>query len=315
MTDEQGNDFDVRMSDDTIKNSIFQLIANIVVVENCQGFDSIDDFLITGGKMNDINTYKMMIDGLAYRSGQFYFVAVPAKKGSRSYLQIYFTTEKDAIFRIYHPDISLHRPKDQIVMNYDCFCDINTINSNIGSRKDAGEYVTEMIQQYIRQAVSDNLSVTLLERVGSVRAEWMSGNPLTDMKLLTGNFRTIEKFSQKSRGDIQRFYNALNKDIDHINNGYDGTPLGRMANDRYWVLIGGWEGYMQTILSSIWMNRVSKSSIFDSAWIRFQFFTPNKDVPMRKDKHNAILVPLSIFALALQGLVMFGLKNAPEDSR
>ena len=153
MTDEQGNDFDVRMSDDTIKNSIFHLIANIVIVENCNGFDSIDDFLVTGGKMNEINTYKMMISGLAYRNGQFYYVAVPVKTGGSKYLQIYFTTEKDAIFRLNCPDVSLHRPKDQLVLNYERFCDINTINSNIGTKKDAEEYIRAMLPDYLRQAV------------------------------------------------------------------------------------------------------------------------------------------------------------------
>lgn len=158
-----------------------------------------------------------MISGLAYRNGQFYYVAVPVKTGGSKYLQIYFTTEKNAIFRLNCPDVSLHRPKDQLILNYERFCDINTINSNIGTRKDAEEYIKVMLPDYLRQAVQDNVSVTLLERVGSVRAEWLNRNPLTDMSILTGgNFRTIDKFSQKSRGDIQRFYNAIEKDIEHI---------------------------------------------------------------------------------------------------
>ena len=72
-----------------------------------------------------------------------------------------------------------------------------------------------------------------------------------------------------------------------------------MADDRYWVLIGGWETYMQTLLQSVWMNRSAREGIFGNSWISFKFYTPNKDVPMKKDEHTALLVPLSIFALAL----------------
>ena len=85
-----------------------------------------------------------------------------------------------------------------------------------------------------------------------------------------------------------------------------------MLDDQYWVLIGGWEGYMQTLFSSIWTSRNLKSDVFHSSGVRFTFYTPNKEVPMLKDEHNVLLVPLSVFALALQGLIMFGIKQSSE---
>ena len=166
MTDENGNDFDVKISDDTIKNSIFYLISNVVIVENSDGFNSIDDFLVTGGKVNDINSYKMMISGIVYRYSQFYFIAERSSHGGSKYLQIYFTTEKDAIFRIYCPNISFKRPKDQIVMNYDKFREVISLDTNLGRKKPVDEYIPSLMNEYIRQAIEYNVSVTLLENAG-----------------------------------------------------------------------------------------------------------------------------------------------------
>lgn len=312
MTDENGNDFDVRMSEDRIKNSIFYLISNVVIVESGDGFDSIDDFLVTGGKVNDINSYKMMISGIVYRYSQFYFIADRSSHGGSKYLQIYFTTEKDAILRIYYPGISLRRPKDQIVMNYDKFREIISIDTNIGRRKEVDDYLNGLMSSYINQAVNMNVSVTLLENAGRPRPSWFSNGVITDMKLLTGNFRTLEKFSQKSKGNISVVKNAMNEDMEYIRSEYEGEPIGSMLTDRYWVLVGGYEGYMQGLLGSIWAERNKKSDVFDGNFAQFRFYTPNKDIPLKKDEHNAILVPLSIFANALQGLIIFGMKDSEE---
>ena len=298
MTDENGNDFDVKMSDDTIKNSIFYLISNVVIVENSEGFNSIDDFLVTGGKVNDINSYKMMISGIVYRYSQFYFVADRSNHGGSKYLQIYFTTEKDAIFRIYYPGISFKRPKDQIVMNYDKFREVISIDTNMGRRKPVEDYIPQMLSDYLRQTKEYNVSVTLLENAGRPQESWFSGSVITDMKLLTGNFRTLEKFSQKSQGNFANLRSALEDDMSSIQSEYESEPIGSMVRDRYWILIGGYETYMQTLLDSIWTDS-GKSNIFNHHFVKFRFFTPNKDVPMKKDEHNAILVPLSIFANAL----------------
>ena len=69
---------------------------------------------------------------------------------------------------------------------------------------------------------------------------------------------------------------------------------------------------MQGLLGSIWTERNKKSDVFDGNFAQFRFYTPNKDIPLKKDEHNAILVPLSIFANALQGLIIFGMKDSEE---
>lgn len=132
------------------------------------------------------------------------------------------------------------------------------------------------------------------------------------MKLLTTNFRTLEKFSQKSQGNLGNLRSALDEDMEYVRSEYEGEPIGDMLTDRYWILIGGYETYMQGLLSSVWTDNY-KSNVFIKKFAHFRFYTPNKDIPLKKDEHNAILVPLSIFANALQGLMLFGQKDTQEN--
>ena len=80
MTDINGVDFDVEMSNDDIKNSIFRLVANLVAVRDAREFEKVDDFLYESGKMNDISSYRMPIEGIIQNNGTFNFI--PKKTGT-----------------------------------------------------------------------------------------------------------------------------------------------------------------------------------------------------------------------------------------
>ena len=61
MEDVNGNIHEIEYSNDGIKNAVFFLLNNIMVIDKWEDFHSVDDFLVKYGTMNDINSYRIKI--------------------------------------------------------------------------------------------------------------------------------------------------------------------------------------------------------------------------------------------------------------
>ena len=170
MITASGEAFDVEMSKDEIKNAIFHLIVNFITVYDATDFKNVDNFLYESGKMNNINSYKMAFDELVYTNGTFSFVPKNAqeRRSGKGYLQVYFTGERDANFRIDCPDISFHRPTSQVNVDYEGLCDLINIETAGILRKKAADYYSQTLQMLFSEYMKENIGLTLVHRKKSL---------------------------------------------------------------------------------------------------------------------------------------------------
>lgn len=313
MTDINGVDFEVEMSEDEMKNSIFRLVANLVVVSNAGEFENVDDFLYESGKMNDISSYRMPIDNIIQHNGSFYFV--PRKTGLQNlknaagYLWIYFTTERDAQFRIDFKDvISLRRPSRQINITYPELCELMSLDKDTMLRKSCEDYYMDTLRTLVGRYQEYGVGLTLMQlKSGSVQSRYFGKQtkPGADMMLIKNSFTVLQKYSSKNPGDMNVLLNAMNEDMSFIESAYRGGELYPMNNDSYYVLIGGNEYYFNALWNSMWMGSSVMSNIFDNMMCHVRFYTPDPVTPVKKIEHNMLLVPLTKFVLASPCLLMF----------
>ena len=308
MLTADGEAFDVEMSSDEIKNAIFHLIVNFITVYSPEGFKSVDNFLYETGRMNDINSYKMAFDELLYSNGTFSFVPKNAlsKGKSTGWLQIYFTGERDANFRIDLPNISVHRPTQQVNMNYESLCDLINVETAGILRKKAADYYSQTLRMLFDSYMRESIGLTLVRRTGNFgnAVYGQIESPRADAMFVKNNFSVIQKYSVKNRGDYQILENAVDEDMSMIEEIYNGQKPDVRA-DELWVLISGRETYIKSLYESVWLDRYRHSNVFGGInFIPVRFFTPNPNTPVMKIEHNMILAPLSAFVTGTPGLLM-----------
>lgn len=307
MMTASGDVFDVSMSDDEIKNAIFHLIVNFVTVYDSTGFTNVDNFLYESGKMGHINSYKLAFDDIVYENGTFSFVPKNAqeRRSGKGYLQIYFTGEREANFRIDCPDISFHRPTSQVNINYEQLCDLISIQTSGILRKKATEYYGQTLQMMFNELMRENVGLTLVRRKANLPGGVFQQieSPVADAAFIKRNFDVVYKYSAKNPGDYSVLSNAMNADMEMIESIYNGDRTDTRMDDMY-VLLGGRETYIESLYKSIWVGHYTRANVFKGNFVPVRFFTPDPKTPVMKIEHNMLLVPLASFVTATPGLLM-----------
>lgn len=306
MEDVNGNIHEIEYSNDGIKNAVFFLLNNIMVIDKWEDFHSVDDFLVKYGTMNDINSYRIKIADIIQYYGQFRFI--PEHNLSRNYkgqMRIYFTEDRNAMFAIDYPDIKLGRPRDEVAIDYAELCDILSVDRITLIPKKAPDYYRYCIGKVLDRFVDYGAGITVLKRTQSLSPNILRNT--TDASIIMKNFSVVSKISKKNGTDASKLYEALDYDMSFIEACYKGmkdaqTPK---TEDEFFVLIGASETLIEYLMESPWMKQVK---IFENAWTHIHFVTPDPKYPVKKIPHNMLLIPMANFALASPGLALLSEK-------
>ena len=308
LTDKDGNQHDIAFSvEDNTKNAIFFLIHTLLYVDSEVVIESVDDLLYKSSKLNNIDSYKMDIDQIVYTDATMYLKPAKAGTTGRGYLQIYFTSDEKAMFKLYYPGlISRNRTTPSIVeLNYDMFCDILPADRITLARKEPDERFKTFCVKTLRMLVERGGSVSLMNRTehGLNFAIFNRGRQPESPMIIKENFRVIEKYSQKTMGSEEIFLSSVDDDMPEVSRIFDGGDYQLTVDDEHYLLIGGSEYLIANMMNSVWLG--NETTAIDYAHIRF--FTPDPEIRTKKIEHNALLVPLTSFVQGIIGLYLFAL--------
>lgn len=120
---ESGERLEVSLSEDTIKNAVFFLFINFMVISNNitqDDLESVDQILHTSGSMNNVKSYKMNISGIKYENGSYKLIY---GKKDTGYIRVYFIDNNNIEFSIVYPGISMRNKSELSSFSYADFCD------------------------------------------------------------------------------------------------------------------------------------------------------------------------------------------------
>lgn len=310
LTDKDGNQHDIAFSqedDGDIKNAIFFLIHTLLYVDSSVTIESVDELLYMSGKLNNINSYKMDIAQIVYTDATMYLKPAAAGTTGKGYLQIYFTSDEKAMFKLFYPElISRNRTTPMIVeMNYDMFCDILPADRITLARKEPAERFKTFCAKTLRMLIERGGSISLMDRTehGINFAIFNRGRQPETPAVIKENFRVVEKYSQKAMGNEVTFLDSVDDDMPEVSRIFDGGDYQPSGDEQHYLLIGGSEYLIANMMNSVWLG--TETTAVDYAHIRF--FTPDPEIRTKKIEHNALLVPLTSFVQGIIGLYLFAL--------
>lgn len=296
---ENGENVEVHFSDDSIKNAIFYLLINFMVVSDNVGdkeYPNVDDYIYNSGKMNNMTAYKIDISDIRYENGSYKIVIGGETNG---FLQVYFVDAHNANFKIVFKNINVRRPGNLAVFTYQQFCNFLRCDRITLRAKTADEYYKPILLDLMTQYQKAGVNLTLCKAKSPVEEKFFGHT--TSEKFVPAFFKPVAKYG-KTQADYTPLINLVDTDIANIEDVYDNGSSDLFANDDYYVLIGGNESYIRNIQSSIWANR-HNAAISADKYIRIAFKTQDPELRTNWITHNMMLIPFSRFVAASPALL------------
>ena len=296
---ENGENVEVHFSDDNIKNAIFYLLVNFMVISDNGGDKEdyvVDDYVYSSGKMNNMTAYKVDISDIRYENGSYKIVVGGETKG---FLQVYFIDTHNANFKIVFKNINVRRPGNLAVFTYQQFCNFLRCDRITMKSKTADVYYKPILRDLMVQYQKAGVNLTLCKTKNPVEEKFF-GHTASE-KFVPAFFKPVVKYG-KTQADYTPLINLVDTDIANIENVYENDSSDLFANDDYYVLIGGNENYIRNIQSSIWGNRFN-AAISTDKYIRIAFKTQDPELRTNWITHNMMLIPFSRFVAASPALL------------
>ena len=221
------------------------------------------------------------------------------------YINIHFTEEKDAVISISYPQIGYKRPFSLVSFNYEQFCEFLPYDRITGAKKQTVPYYTWLLEDVLEHIKTAGSGLTLMRRLNNVNLNGVERDmgKTYDAKFLKENFKPLQKYNQKSAGDMNMLMDALSDESSQVDFIYKstGSQNDYFADDDYYVMIAGSETLFNRLEDSVWGGRFGCAIPYSKS-IQVKLFTQDPEVSTKRIEHNLLLMPMSFFISRLPAL-------------
>ena len=310
FTDIDGNQKELQMSPDNFRNVIMFLLQGVIAFHPQDTATSVDKYVYASGRMNNLFAYRMNVFDIKCVGGVPKFIISQTDDSNRrgGYINVHFTEERDAVISISFPGVGYKRPFSLVSMSYEDFCEFLPYDRITGKVKPIELYYEHLLTTVLDKIRIAGSGVTLMENLnddGGLKRIIAGGRQVNrgtlNAEFLKQNFRPLQKFSQKSMGDMNVLKDAIDYEMSQIENIVRNDVKERITEAKYYVMIGGSETLFDRLRESKWGGSYG-CALPDSQCLYVQLFTQDPQVSTKRIEHNLILLPLSVFISRLPAL-------------
>ena len=174
--------------------------------------------------MNNLFAYRMNVFDIKCVGGIPKFIISQTDVSNRrsGYINVHFTEERDAVISISFPGVGYKRPFSLVSMSYEDFCEFLPYDRITGKVKPMELYYEHLLTTVLEKIRVASSGVTLMENAnadgklkniivaGSGR---QSGRATRNAEFLKQNFKPLQKYSQKSMGDMNVLRDAIDYEM------------------------------------------------------------------------------------------------------
>lgn len=307
FTDYNGNQKELQMSPDNFRNVIMFLLQGVIAIHPQDTATSVDKYVYASGRMNNLFAYRMNVFDIKCVGGVPKFIVSSTDYSNRrgGYINVHFTEERDAVISINFDGIGYKRPFSLVTMTYEDFCEFLPYDRITGKVKPKKIYYEHLLITVLEKIRSVGSGLTLMENLnedGGLKIVFVAGRQTSrgvrNAEFLKQNFKPLQKYSQKSMGDMNMLYDAIDEEMNQIEFIARGDSNEPIKDAKYYVMIGGSETLFDRLRESVWGGTYG-CAVPDSQCLYVQLFTQDPKVSTKRIEHNLILLPLSVFVTRL----------------
>ena len=303
--DTEGNQKSLKMSPDKFRNVIMFLLQGIIAIHPQDNAESIDDYVYSSGRLNNMFMYRMNIIDVKCVGGVPRFTISQTDNSNRrgGYINIHFTEEKDAVISISYPAIGYKRPFSLVSFDYEAFCEFLPYDRITGKKKATVPYYSWLLNSVLEHIKNAGSGLTLMKRLGDLNDLEKEIAKCYDGKFIKENFKPLQKYNRKCAGDMNVLLDALNDVSSQVDFIYDsmGSQEDYFADDEFYVMIAGSETLFERLEDSVWGGRFGCAIPYSKS-LHAKLFTQDPEVSTKRIEHNILIVPLSFFVSRLPAL-------------